>query len=152
MSARPPKIPKIERPEPQADDTLEQLEETTLDKQAKSAAYRAVVEHSQHLQALNTRIDVLQAKLDRREDALHAAIPRVSELEQAQKTSRVESIVEAIGTGVGGVFLSLAPFATTEPPKYLFLGLGVSSLAFAVLAKVLFAAFGWPKKRAIRDY
>ena len=83
MSEHLPEVPPVEHPEKSSNEALEKLEEKTLDKQASSAAYRAVVEHSQHLAALNTRIDVIQAKLDRREEELQIALPRIAELEQS---------------------------------------------------------------------
>ncbi len=147
MSDLPQQIPQVERPEQQSDDSLEQLEETFLDKQAKSAVYRAVFEHNQHLQALNTRIDVLQAKLDKRENELHAAIPRVSELEQAERTSKVGAAVESLGVGGGTILLGIASFATDDATKLVCFGAGVSASSLALFAKALFAILGWPKRR-----
>ncbi len=152
MNDLPQQIPQAERPERQSDDSLEQLEETFLDKQAKSAAYRAVFEHNQHVQALNNRIDVLQAKLDKREEDLHVAMPRVSELEQAERTSKVGTIVEAVGAGGGAILLSIASFMSGENwVKFVLFGAGVSASSLAVFAKLLLAAFGWPQRPTPRS-
>lgn len=145
MSELPKKIPKTERPGPETDSSLERLEESTLDKQASSAAYRAAHEHSEHLKALNTRIGVLQTKLDRREDELNAAKPRVAELEQAKKTSRLGVVVDALGIGGGVILLSIASFSPDGCAKYACFAAGISASSLALVAKVLFATFGWPK-------
>jgi len=145
MNEGPPQVPPVERPQAPTDDTLEKLEENTLDKQAKSAAYRAVVEHNQHVLALNSRIDVLQAKLDKRENELHNVIPKVSELQQAKRTSRIGAAVETVGISGGATLLSIASFAPDGSVKYACFGAGISVSSLAVFAKVLFAVLGWPK-------
>ncbi len=149
MNELPQQIPQVELPGQQSDDSLEQQEEAFLQKQAKSGALRAVLEHNHHLQALNSRIDVLQAKLDKRESELHVAIPRVAELEQAERTSRVGAIAEAVGAGGGAIFLSVASFMQDgDFAKWVCVGAGIAALSLAVFAKVLLAAFGWPRKPA----
>ncbi len=147
MSDNPPQIPQVERPRPPVDPWLGSLEKETLDKLARSPSLRAVHEHAQHVFALNNRIDVLQSKLDRRESELHLALPRVAELEQAQRTFRVDAVVEPIGTGVSAAALSVASFVANDSVKYGLIGVGLTAAAFAMLAKILFAAFGWPKPR-----
>jgi len=145
---QPPQVPPVEQPTSTSDDVLEKLEESTLDKQARSAAYRAAVEHSQHIAALNKRLDIIQAKLDGRENEIHIALPRIAELEQAEKTSKLTTVVESVGAGGGAVLLSLASFAPTDAWKFSFLGSGVAASALAVFCKSMFALFGWPKRPA----
>lgn len=146
----PPQVPPVEQPQTSADDALEKLEENTLDKEARSAAFRAVVEHDKHLRALNVRIEVLQAKLDKREEELHRTIPRVAELEQAEKTAKVDSVVETMGAGGGAILLGTASFMPESWLKFCLIGAGISASAIGVFAKVLFTLFGWPKDR-LRD-
>ena len=149
MPELPQQIPHVEIPDKQTDDSLEKQEEAFLDKQARSAAFRDVYERNQHLQSLNARIDVLQTKLDRREGELHIALPRVSELEHAERTSKATAIVETIGLGGGAIFLSLASFMQDEDAvKWMVFGAGISASVLAMSAKVILAAFGWPPKPA----
>lgn len=143
----PADIPPTEKPRKSVDQDLERLEEDTLDKQARSASFRDVLERKNHLDSLNRRIDVLQNKLDLREADLHAALPRIAELEQAEKTSKIATVVEAIGAGGGAVLLGIASFATNDALKFAFLGAGVAASAVAIFCKALFALFGWPPRK-----
>jgi len=150
MSEKPPQVPQVppvERPQASGDDSLEAKEEDTLDKRTRSAAYRAEFVHDQHVSGLNARIDVLQSKLDSREEELHRSLPRVAELEQAEKTSKLSAGVETLGGGVGALLLSMASFSTDDWWKFSLFGAGISAAVLGVFAKVLFGIFGWPKKR-----
>lgn len=147
MSDLPRQVPSVERPQASADDAPEKLEENELDRAARSGSFRAVVEHDKHLRALNVRIEVLQSKLDKREEELHRTIPRVAELEQAEKTAKVDTVVETLGAGVGAILLAIASFMTEDWIKFLFFGAGVSAAALGVFTKVIFTLFGWPKSR-----
>jgi hypothetical protein len=89
--------------------------------------------------------DVLQEKLNDRENDLHKSLPRVAELEQAQKTSRVSTVVESIGAGFGTVMLGIAPFADTDKKTFGLLCAGLALSVLAIFGKALFALFGWPK-------
>ncbi len=151
MNDHAKQVPPVERPQDHTDDTLEKLEANTLDKQASSASFRAVLEHDRHLRSLYERIEVLQKKLDDREDELRAAVPRVAELEQAERTTRVGAGVEAVGAGGGAILLSIAAFASAEWLKYLLLGLGASAAALSVISKLLYATFGWPPNKKSLD-
>lgn len=155
MSERPPpiKVPRnAESPEPQVDEGLERLEEDTLDKRARSAAYRAVVEHNEHVVALNRRIDVIQGKLDSREIELHRAIPRIAELEQAQRTARLGAFVDVMAIGLGTLILGLSGFVRRNFPEegtayeFMMIGVGATACVVALIFRALFALFGWPKK------
>ncbi len=148
MSKHPRRVPAVEQPTEQAHESpLEKLEEDFLEKQSRSAAYRAVVEHNQHLAALNSRINVLQSKLDQREEELHIALPRVAELEQAERTSKIATAVKSLGAGSGAVLLSLASFQSSGSLKFGLLGAGIAAATLAVFTEILFALFGWPQKR-----
>ncbi len=78
MSDQRHKIPKIERPEESADQSVS-LERDTLEK-SKSAAYRDAHERMEHQKTLNNRIDVLQSKLNKRENDLCQSQKEYSDL------------------------------------------------------------------------
>jgi hypothetical protein len=150
MSDSHPPIPPVEQPKPEPAQSLENLEEKTLDKQAASATYRDAVERKQHLASLNVRISVLQTKLDSREGELFSALPRIAELEQAEKTANLSTVVEAVAAGGGAIALSVASFLNDDLVilKFSLVGAGISASAIAVFTKALFAIWGWPKKPA----
>lgn len=146
MSELSPKVPRPEEPAG-SDAQTEALEKDTLDKQAKSAAYRDAHERKQHLASLNERIGVLQDKLDKREAELQVAMPRIAELEQATKTSRLATISEVLGVGGGAILLSIAAYADSDIYKLLILGLGIGSSAIGLFSKLIYATWGWPTKK-----
>ena len=120
-------------------------------KKAKTAAVRAEEAEEKHVASLNRRIDVLQSKLDRREGDLHHLLPRTAELEQAARTSKVGAIVEAAGVGGGALLLSIASFTPPDEwHRFVCIGAGISASVFALSAKALLAAFGWPPKTTHR--
>jgi len=150
MSKPRQKVPSTEQPPPSVDEPADSLLETKtldLDKQARSAAYRDVVERDKHWSSLNERIAVLQAKLDIREEDLRLAQPRIAELEQAERSSQGYGTIATIG-GVGGpILLSCASFADDDWVKFGLLGAGVVAALMGLLANVLFGFLGWPKKQ-----
>ena len=121
-------------------------------KKAKTAGLRAEEAEEEHVASLKRRIDVLQRKLDDREGDLRRLLPRNAELEQAARTSKLATIVEVVGFGVGALLLGIAPFT---PPcewyRYILIGAGVSATSLAILTKVLHTFCGWPPKTATRD-
>lgn len=147
MSDPPPKVLPGEHPLRPVDSSLETEEETTLEKRAKSPALRAEFEHDKHLEALNTRLDVIQAKLDARENDLSHATPRIAELEQSERSARANLVVETLGAGGGAALLGLASFVEDARWKFLWFGLGWGLVSLALVAKVAFAVWGWPKPR-----
>lgn len=130
LSETPISIPAdAEKPRSQIDQKLETLEEDTLEKQAKSAAYRDALERRQHLESLNRRIDKLQGKLDQRESELQIALPKLASLEQAMRGVNASLLVGPVIMAVGGGAISYAPMTD---PNYMsqqsLSGAGVASL------------------------
>jgi len=105
MSEPQPTIPQAEKPQQSDDETLS-LEEKTLDKQAKSAPYRDVIERRNHLDTLNKRIDVLQGKLDKRESELDTLRPKLAKHEQSSKMAKVLVRDGTVIFVVGGMLVS----------------------------------------------
>lgn len=108
------------------------------------AAFKASL--NEHIRSLNERKDVLQHKLNGTEEHLRHALPRVSELEHAERTMKVQTLVEGIGGGIGALSLAFTSFAKDDWCVYLLLGLGAGLSALSVFGKAIFAFCGWPPK------
>jgi hypothetical protein len=135
MTDHRPKIPTTEQPRETADTTLEA---STLDKQAKSASYRDVLERTQHLETLNRRIDVLQGKLDNREADLQQLLPRNAALEQSCKISRVLVTDGTALLAIGGGLVSASGVFVAGPVRFVLAGLGGGLLICALwICKVM---------------
>lgn len=147
MSDPPLKALPGEHPLRPVDPSSETEEETTLEKRAKSPALRAEFEHDKHLEALNARLEVIQAKLDAREDELRHATPRMAKLEQSERSAKGHLIVETLGSGGGAALLGVASFVEDATWKFLWFGVGLGLVSLALVAKVSFAVWGWPKPR-----
>jgi hypothetical protein len=98
----PVEIPAAEKPRENIDPGLERLEESTLDKQARSAAYRDAHERKQHLDSLNRRIDVLQQKLDSRETEIREISPKYAALEQSMRGVNASLVIGPTIMALGG--------------------------------------------------
>lgn len=145
MSAHSPKIPPVEQPQESADTSVE-LEQVTLEQQSKSAALRDVYVRDQLISALNRRIDVIQAKLDNREERIDELLPRNAALEQAGRSSTIETVLEFVAMGCSATFLSISTYVADSISKTGWFGAGIALAASAMLSKILFSYFGWPPK------
>ena len=129
---RPLAIPSVEKPRENFDQNFEQLDESTLEKQAKSAAHRDAHERKQHLDSLNRRIEVLQQKLDSRESDLREILPKLARLERSEQISKV-----LVRDGAGSLFAE-------GPLRFVIAGLGGGILICGLWICKLLNQNVWP--------
>lgn len=138
------KVSVTEKPDKESADTSVSLESDTLERQAKSASYRDVHERSQHLVSLNRRIDVLQGKLDAREEELRDTLPRLAKLAQASKVSKVLVRDGTIILAVGGGLVSASSLFIDGGIRFLLAGGGGALLMCGLWVAKILNRNAWP--------
>ena len=116
-------------------------------KKAKTAALRAEEAEEKHVSALNRRIDVLQNKLDLREEEVHELLPRNAELEQARRNATINSGLSLTAISIGGVLASISSLLPT-PFSYISGSFGAAMLIGGLTVSWVTHRFGWPSKRS----
>lgn len=140
---------------PEEADEKTKAGEAQHERKAKTAALRAEDAEEVAQRTLRERIEVIQEKLNKREDEIVILRPAVAELEQAKRTARVEAFFEGIVVTAGATLLGIASFVDATWPhewialKPYFIGGGIVASAAGALAKVLFGVFAWPPKRRL---
>lgn len=147
MSEQPLQVtPNVaEQPTASADADIS-TEKESLDKAAKSAPYRDLVERNKHLDSLNQRISVIQGKLDAREDdlrerdnELRELLPTHAALKQSHKSMRFSLGLSSLAFGVGGTLVS--QFAGDADRQWASFGWGMVIVASViVITKTIFDA------------
>ena len=123
--------------------TLEEMKEFS-----SKPALRAEIAHQELVKYFNRRIDVLQTKLDKREQDCRELLPEVAELRQAKRSTRLFDCLIAAEITVGGALISGAGFSTTEVGKYVMLWVGWALIILGIVTLFLNTAFGWPKSKS----
>ena len=141
---RPLAIPSVEKPRENFDQNFEQLDESTLEKQAKSAAHRDAHERKQHLDSLNRRIEVLQQKLDSRESDLREILPKLARLERSEQISKVLVRDGTVILAIGGVLVSAGSLFAEGPLRFVIAGLGGGILICGLWICKLLNQNVWP--------
>jgi hypothetical protein len=115
-------------------------------RKAKTAALRAEVAEEEHVAALNRRIDVLQKKLDLREDELQVLLPRNAELEQAYRNASINGGLSLTAISAGGVLTSISSLLPT-PFSYISGSFGAAMLIGGLTVSWTTHRLGWPLKK-----
>jgi hypothetical protein len=114
-------------------------------RKAKTAALRAEEAEERHAAALDRRIDVLQKKLDLRENELRELLPRNAELEQAKRNADANSRLSLSAVSVGGLLASISSLLPVRW-NYISGAFGAAMLISGLTLSCVTHRSGWPSK------
>jgi len=126
-------------------DTSSSQEHAFLREQAAKAALRAVVASDAHIKAAEAELARLRLLLEADRNTIDLLSPRVSELEQAERTSKLNGWQSAFFLAAGGGLLSCAGYFKYYQAACI--GGGWTALVAGALLLGVSNGFGWPPRR-----